>query len=304
MPNYITHVVMGNLIDIPDSRVDLDRKKLSTFSVGHDLMMAERGALDVTHNTKTKHFFFTLIDYIKENKLYDDPDVMAFLYGHIMHYELDKIAHPYIYYMTNGISQSRIVNFHMASEEYLGSFVMKNRVSLSRKDIASNFNSIYAVKENSNVGRVINDVYDDVYGYFDSLSTIKQTATYIKALEVLKTLLKEENSSFYYSLIGFYHYLEKADMDVETLTNERKEIWCDPISKRRKDSSFLELFDESIAISQDVIKCVNSVIYGGKDISCLESVFSDDSYDTGISCEIGKPFAKSRYCDLKKGVRN
>lgn len=299
MPNYVAHEAMGELIDIPNARVELDRKLLSAFSVGHDLMFSESGAISETHNTKTKEFFYTLINYIIENKLYDDSSVMAFLYGHIMHYQLDKNVHPFIYYMTNGVPKNRIVNFHMASEEFLGSFILKNKISLSRKSVSSNLDMISKLN-NSNVNSLVNDVYGKVYGFQDSFGSIKKTVTYLKALEIFKQLIKDDEKLFYYNFIGFEHYLKVAQMDIDTLTNVRKDVWCDPISRKRKNSSFLELFDESISKSQEVIDKVNEVIYGGKDITYLDNIFSDDSYDTGLSCSIGKPFVKSRYKDFCK----
>ena len=298
MPNYVTHEVMGELIDIPNSRVDLDKKLLSAFSVGHDLMFSVNGAISETHNTKTRDFFYTLINYIIDNKLYDDASVMAFLYGSIMHYQLDKTVHPYIYYMTNGVPKSRIVNFHMASEEFLGNFILKNKISLSRKDISSNLNSISKIDNDSMVSAVVDDVYSKVYGFHNSMSSVKKTVIYLKALEIFKELIKEDKKLAYYNFIGFEHYLNVSDMCIDTLTNVKKDIWFDPISKKKRSESFLELFDESLYSSQDVIEKVNDVIYGNKDISCLDSIFVDDSYDTGLPCDIGKPFVKSRYKDF------
>lgn len=303
MPNYVTHAVMGNLIDISDSKISLNRNLLGAFSIGHDLLAAESGALNVTHNTNTREFFFTLIKYIKEQKLYDDPNVMAFLYGHIMHYQLDKIAHPYIYYATNEIPKSGIVNFHMASEEYLGEFVLKNNPIISRKELMANIKSVSGINRASKLGFLIDDVYYDVYGYFNSLGTIKRTSLYLKSLENLKSILKIENSPLYYKLIGLEYYLDENDMDYDTLSNIDKEEWRDPISMRRKNDTFLELFDKAMSLSKETINAVNSVIYDGKSISSLELVFPNHSYDTGVSCEIGKPFSKSRYNELKKGIR-
>lgn len=300
MPNYVAHEIMGELIDIPSSRVKLDRNLLSAFSVGHDLLCSKHGAIGVTHNSKTRDFFFTLIKYIKENKLYNYPDVMAFLYGHIMHYELDKLAHPYIYYMTNGVPKSGIINFHMASEEYLGTFLLKNRVSLSRKEISSNMSEISKIPENSSVGFLINEVYDDVYGYYNALSIMKKSSLYFKSLEVLKKILREEKSDFYYEFIGLEKYFKASLMNKDIIANSENHSWWNPISRKEKNSSFVEIFDEALAVSSDVIEKVNEVIYGNKGLSYLDNVFADESYDTGLYCSIGKPFVKSRYNDLRK----
>jgi hypothetical protein len=41
-----------------------------------------------------------MINYIKDNNLYNDDDVLSYLYGYINHYVLDKTIHPYVRYKT------------------------------------------------------------------------------------------------------------------------------------------------------------------------------------------------------------
>ena len=54
----------------------------------------------ITHYTKTNEFFTNLITHIKENKYYEDPQILSFLYGFISHFCLDSNIHPYIIYKT------------------------------------------------------------------------------------------------------------------------------------------------------------------------------------------------------------
>lgn len=303
MPNYITHAVMGNTIEIPNPRVDLNKKLLSAFSMGQDLMASRSGALSVTHNSRIRKFFYTLINVIKEEKLYDNPDIMAFLYGHIMHYQLDKTMHPYIYYMTNDVPKKGLIDFHMASEEYLGDFFLKNRCSLNRRTLASSMDNILNIEDSNDLGIIIDNVYYDTFGYSNALEANKQTVIYLKTLEAFKTIMREGKSDAYYKIIGLPNYLKYAGMDQQDLTNSDKNIWRNPISMKKSNKSALELFDLGMRLSQEVIEQVNQVIYENKSISTLDNIFSDESYDTGITCSIGKPFCKSRYLETHRKVR-
>lgn len=303
MPNYITHAVMGNTMEIPNPRLELDRKLLSAFSMGQDLMVSKEGALSETHNSRTRKFFYTLIKMIKDERLYDNPDVLAYLYGHIMHYELDKALHPYVYYMTNNVPKKGIVNFHMALEEYLGDFFVKNKCSLTRRKLSSCANTILDVNPSDQLGKVISKLYHDTYGYTDALDVTKKTVMYIKVLESFKTIMREGKSDAYYKFIGLPKYLHYANMDLSDLTNEDKAIWKNPITMRRSNYSVSELFDLGVELAQDTIEKVNQVIYGNKNISTLDNIFQDESYDTGISCSIGKPFSKSRYLEMNSRTR-
>lgn len=299
MPNYVTHAVMGDSIEIPRPRVEIDRKRLSAFSMGQDLLVSKEGALSQTHNSKTKMFFYTLIKTIKEEKLYDNPDVLAYLYGHIMHYELDKVMHPYVYYMTNDIPKRGVVNFHMAMEEYLGDFFVKNRCSVKRNQLSSCAQEILEIKPSDDLGILINNLYYDTYGYFNALEITKKTVRSIKLLEAFKTIMREGKSGLYYKIIGLPNYLYLADMDLKELTNSDKLTWRNPITMRKQNSSVLELFDLGLSLAQEKIELINQVIYGNKSIAILDKIFQDESYDTGLICSIGKPFNKSRYLEKK-----
>ena len=92
-------------------------------------------------------------------------------------------------------------------------------------------------------------------------------------------------------------------MDLSDLTNEEKNTWKNPISMRKSNCSVSELFDIAVALSQETIEKVNQVIYKDKSISTLDTVFQDQSYDTGLICNIGKPFCKSRQLEIKSRTR-
>ena len=50
----------------------------------------------------------------------------------------------------------------------------------------------------------------------------------------------------------------------------------------------MELYDKSITETQDAMFRVNGFIYDGNSIDTLNSVFTDLSFDTGVSCSLGK----------------
>ena len=52
------------------------------------------------HRNKSQEYFINMINYIKDNNLSDDIDVMSFLVGSICHFVLDSTIHPYIIYKT------------------------------------------------------------------------------------------------------------------------------------------------------------------------------------------------------------
>lgn len=299
MPNYITHSVMGEVTPIPNDKIKIDKNLLRIFSLGQDLMLTRKGAMDITHNTKTSLFFKNLIDYIVKNNLCEDEEALSYLYGHIMHYELDRKTHPYIYYMTNDIPKKGIVNFHIAFEEYLGDFVLQNKLKLSRSDFVNRCkNADICISES--LADLIDDVYLSTYGYYFASNTTEKTLKVLKILNKFRNGLDIINKDAYFNLIGLNKYLDSYSLNKSDTANLENNSWEDPISRTVHTSSFIDIFDDAVSSSQEKMEMADKVIYGKKTISTLDTAFDNSSYDTNLNCDMGKPFWNSRYKILCK----
>ena len=67
------------------------------------------------HHHKTWEYFKNIIEYIKNNKLYDDAN-LGYLYGSILHYVLDSTCHPYIHYISGRFNKNDVKE----TKKYLG----------------------------------------------------------------------------------------------------------------------------------------------------------------------------------------
>ena len=110
MPNYKTHSIHGEIV-LPNinNRVYIDNEAIKTYSMGPDVLIStDYKTFNTQHCSNTRDYFLLLIELIKTNKLYDNSEVMAYLYGQIDHYILDILLHPLIYYMSeDGILMKR-----------------------------------------------------------------------------------------------------------------------------------------------------------------------------------------------------
>lgn len=298
MPNYISHAVMAEKVRF-SSPVYLNNSMVRSYALGQDLMAFYKDGLNLTHTTNSKAFFFNLINYIKSNKLEDDPQIMSYLYGHIMHYALDTIVHPYIYYMTNDIPDKGPVGFHMASEEFLGYYLLQEYLGLNRTDIKRVFFTNFQWEASEELPEMIDYVYKKTYGCIDAFKAQRKTGNMIKLLDFGSHYMQKDNGRKYLTLINFYNYLSFAKMEENDLTNESHETWFNPITGKSSTKSIVDLVNESIEYAKFLIESVQAVIYGGKSIETLNTVFDNKSYDTGLDCAIGKPFIRSRAKDFE-----
>ena len=70
----------------------------------------------VGHWYKTQDYLINLILGIQENKLENNSDAMAYLFGSITHYVLDSTCHPFIFYKTGTYYANRPETFKYAGE--------------------------------------------------------------------------------------------------------------------------------------------------------------------------------------------
>ena len=128
MPAYLTHAIMGNTIynnaksDNKLFKINIPLPTLKASTLSPDLAKLSKSDFN-SHNKDTDLYFFNMIEYIKENKLYNDLDVMSLLYGNISHYFLDVYTHPLIYYISENCVSLNKLNSHILTEGYISSYM-------------------------------------------------------------------------------------------------------------------------------------------------------------------------------------
>ena len=127
MPSFKTHSIHGELLlPIMDNQVEISKEDLKSFCIGPDsIILTDYKTFNYQHANKTKQYFYTLIDTIKEKRLLDNSEVMAFLYGQLDHFALDSIMHPLIYYMTENIKSKFKIIPHGLIESWIDDYTVK-----------------------------------------------------------------------------------------------------------------------------------------------------------------------------------
>ena len=127
MPSYKTHSIHGELV-LPkiDKKIYINPDAIKTYCIGPDsLILTDYNTCMYQHANKTKEYFLEMLRIIKEKKLQDNSEVIAFLYGQLDHFILDSITHPYIYYMTQDIESKYKINPHGLIEMWIDDYTIK-----------------------------------------------------------------------------------------------------------------------------------------------------------------------------------
>lgn len=299
MPNYTSHAVMAEKIEIK-AKIPLKKELIRSYSIGPDLMITYKNALERTHNENTQVFFLNLVDTIKKNHLEKNPNIISYLYGQILHYALDTTVHPYVYYITNDVPKIGFFEFHTVLEEYLGIYLCQTQLHIERKNVKSSFYTNFEWEQDTKLKPYINQVYEKTYHIKNAIFAQKLTEQIIKLIDKSTYFMQGNNGETYLQFLGLYKYLQKIKMQKNDLANENHETWYNPITKEKSNKSVNDLVNQAICFGQELIEYVNKVLYEDEQLSSLEQIFTNLSYDTGLDCNIGKPWVRSKIKDNKK----
>lgn len=253
------------------------------------------------HGNNVNDYFINLINYINDNKLNNNKQVLAFLYGNVCHFALDSVAHPYIIYRTgifdkNDKKTYKYNGLHQEMEYYIDIYMIFNNEKMEAKKYKVYNNIFNYQKLDDKLIKLINNVYFDTYEY-KNLGKI-----YNKCLMDMKRFYKFANYDPYGIKKVCYKFLDKVsskknirkeelsyhvyhNKKIHYLNLERKE-WIHPSHPEEiYNYSFIELY---IIADAKAVKIINSIdeMLNNKDIdnNKIKELFNNNSYVTGKDC--------------------
>lgn len=286
MPNYKTHSIHGEVI-FPDmsKEIEIDIEDLKSFCIGPDaLITTDYKTFDRQHEDKVREYFESMLKIVKKNKLQDNAEAMAFIYGQLDHYILDMTIHPLIYYITEGMDSKHIFNPHGLIENWIDDYIIQKY----DKEHLSYYHKLFL--SNKKLKKAINKLYEKVYG--------SKNESFKYSLGILNTHLYD--ILIRRNLIGISPLLIKLfnvgnimyDDDLERILpylNLDKDNWQDPETGEKYDDSFDELWIKSIERSLETVDDINNYLYKDEPLR-NKYITNDISFNTGIPCGEGQSF--------------
>lgn len=284
MPNYKTHAIHGEMI-LPQIliKTDIDKESLKSFCMGPDALIATDYKLfELQHVKNTRNYFKTLIKLIKKNKLQDNGEVMAFLYGQIDHFILDIIMHPLIYYMTDEMPKEHLMDPHGIVESLIDDYVVWK---FDRND------EIYYHKmriSDRKLMKLINDAYKNVY-HVNNISL--KYSFGMTLINIYDSLIRRDKLFFAKSIMKLinigdisYHNSYKVALPYLNLNHD---LWLDPETGEKHYESFDNLWEKASEVALETIQDVNMYLYQDRKLN-NPIINGDISFNTGLPCKEGQ----------------
>ena len=300
MPSYKTHSIHGEMV-LPhiSDYISVNPEDLKSFCMGPDAMiLTDYSTFKRQHSFRTKDYFINLIKTIKKNKLQENKEVMAFLYGQLDHFVLDSTMHPFIYYMTEDLKLNYKIDTHAIIEGWIDEYVCDKY----HKNDVFYYNRLLIIEKK--LVTLINKTYRKIYGVCNE--GIKYSIGMFFTI-LFDSLLRRNILGFVpiVTKIGNIGDITYSDINrVKPYLNLDKKKWFNPETREEYNDSFDDLWNKSIDLSIETINDVNGYLYLDKSIR-NSLILKNISMDTGRPCEEGQKLRYiKKYRKNKKGRNN
>lgn len=315
MPSITTHHffskdVYNKLNQDEQNKIIKDLTIFHTFAQSHDYLFyytfSFKNASKIknlghyAHHNSTQDYLINIVKNIKENKLENNSQALAYLYGSITHYCLDTTCHPFIFYKT-GVYRSydpkthKFHGEHTHMEKDIDAILYKRNTNKSYNHCKINKEIIKKPLFSPELINLISATYKETYNednigeyYYQGIKHAKiinniifQDFFGIKRFFYI--LIDKITNNAFGSLESYSNHLLKPNINF--LNNEHK-LWNNPAKQDLTyNYSFDDLYKISLKKSLKIIRACNKVLFDKADIKTLKKFIPNIDYSTGLPIE-------------------
>lgn len=253
MPAYVSHTIMARDVykRINNKNVSLDY--MITFSLGGDLSKYAKCRYD-SHHKKEDDFLYNMCDYIIDNNLYNDKEIMGVLYGHVCHLTMDRVIHPLVRKVDKECVLSK--NNHTMIELYYDNYLSKEKYNVPLNK--HNYKELFNGKMNKKVSTFIDYVYKETY---DTSHLSRYYKFNLFLYKKIKYLYKICTFNFLKVVSGMKKFL-KNNKKIDLLNNKNKISYINE-RKEETNDNLDTLYEKSVIMAIDYIEELNKYIEKG-----------------------------------------
>lgn len=217
-------------------------------------------------------------------------DMCAYLFGHLCHWALDMVTHPYIFYRT-GDCKGKSAGYHHRMESTIDAIMLRRM----RDEDITQWRSYELCTFDEDMLKAIARIYvpcaKAVYGVDVKVHELRET---LESWHDVQKLLYDPSGRRYRLLQGAEKLIGAkwrisgnvvpacADPRYDVMNDERR-FWVHPCDDQIvSNATFMDLFTEAQDVAVQVIEAAWRCIDEGADICTLTDILNDRAYDTGM----------------------
>jgi hypothetical protein len=243
------------------------------------------------HAEKIDDFYRSAIDIIKATQDNHLKNAMiSFLAGHLTHWSLDSVAHPYIFYKTGPIAGASKY-WHSRFESNIDTLMVKEIKGYS----LAKFDSPQLVDADQLTLSAVEILYPEIlkviFGIEVSRQEIKESiASFHTAIKLLNDplTLKFPFIQFFETLAGmrwsFSCHMVTGVCDTQNdILNLHHKPWIHPCDNTKTSvESFIDLYENARLRAVGVLCALDDILHKDYIIDQLITLINDRTYDTGM----------------------
>ena len=262
--------------------------------------IAEIGSL--VHTVNINLFYEKALLFINQVQDPTRKDILTvYLAGHMMHWSLDTLAHPFVFYRSGELS-GKTQYWHYRYESMIDALM----VTYYKRKQLSDLKATRLVDVSKEERRVIASFYS--YMLDEVFDTDVSAEVIDSAIDTFKKLLHFLYDPHYVVtpiLKGVEHVIgnewafsshnvnPRIDATYDVL-NLKKEPWYNPTDLSMvSNTSFIELYEASIKLGNILISALNAGLTGSR--TNFDDILENRHYDTGLSTGAKMKFYDSIY---------
>lgn len=246
------------------------------------------------HKAHVNTFYDSAVKSIqKEKDAYTKESELAYLMGHLCHWSLDMMTHPYIFHRT-GDCKGASAGLHHRFESMMDTMMLKRCHGLDIADYRSYEICEYDEEMLKAIARIYVPAVKDAMDEDIKVFSLREA---LDGWKDIQKLLYDPGNKKFPVLKGVEKVLRKPwaisgnivpkDID-ETydILNEQHSEWIHPCDDTiRSTASFMELFEQAVEQAVVLLEKVYGCIEYDADVQGLLNLLQDRAYDTGMSGE-------------------
>lgn len=243
---------------------------------------------NAVHTTHINDFYQHALDFILNTQDKERKSILiSYLAGHLMHWSLDVLAHPFVFYRSGKI-EGDTKYWHFRYESMIDSLMLAYVKRRNMKKVN--------IKEYVNVSqqerRVIASFYQmilaDVFDIKtspqvidDAIVAMKRMLGFLYDPNNIRTPLIQKLENKMSEPWAFSSHVVNSKLDMHhDILNLSHETWSNPTNlEETSNESFIDLYNCSIDLGLDLVARLNNILMGTE--TSLDDLLLNRQYDTG-----------------------
>ena len=302
MPSTITHKYIGidTIKKLNKKPKNILTKHINNFKIYcqstdvlyfyHIFLLKGNDIQKLGHDFHAKNVFKSFNYLIKLNKENKNEELFTLISGLITHYKADSIMHPYINYLSQDKNKLHHQDKHFEIETYLDNYFVKKYERLDPKK-HKHYKLVFNYTKEDIIIESLNKMFKDVFNkknigniYYKALNEMKLVFKYARCdrTGIKKTIYKLiDFNPFKLRRTKYLSYHFELNNDNYYLNLENKEWYNLKDKTKRSNKSFLDLYEDVIKESSDIINELYLYIFENKNVD-LYKLIGNYSYSTGL----------------------